>query len=65
MSEKKINTKKYGQVIVRNAMLDIDGTNLSEGIEIKGDFDLIEVFEFYDINEITNDQVEELIDKHK
>ena len=34
---RKIETKDYGIVEIRNAMFDIDGTTLEEGVEIKGD----------------------------
>ena len=32
-----VETKDYGTVEVRNAVFDLDGTTLQEGIEIKGD----------------------------
>ena len=64
--EKAFNTKKYGEVTVRNAMLDTDGTNLKDGIEItqfQRDFDLIEICEHFDVEEMTDEQVEKLIDQ--
>ena len=43
-------------------MFDADGTNLEEGIEIKGDeIGLIEVYGYHDIDEMTNEDVEVLI----
>lgn len=52
----------YGEVTVRTAMFDADGTNLEEGIEIKGDeIGLIEVYGYHDIDEMTNEDVEVLI----
>ncbi len=60
---KTFNTKKYGEVTVRNAMLDMDGTNLKDGIEIKGDFNLIEIYGDFDVEEMSDEQVEGLIDR--
>ena len=52
----------YGEVTVRTAMFDTDGTNLEEGIEVKGDeIGLIEVYGYYDVNEMTNEDVEIII----
>jgi hypothetical protein len=62
--EKTFNTS-HGEVTVRNAMLDVDGTTLEDGIEIKGDdIDLIEVYGYYDVEELTDDDVEKLIEKN-
>jgi hypothetical protein len=59
--ERTIDTK-YGEVTVRNAMFDIDGTTLEEGIEIKNeDVGLIEIHGRYDIDELTQSDVEQLI----
>ena len=56
----------YGDVVVRNAMFDIDGTNLEEGIEIKGEeIGLIEVYGYRDVSDLTVDEVEELIEKNQ
>jgi len=61
--EKTFNTKTYGEVVVRNAMLeDNDHTTLVEGIEIKGyGFDLVELYQYYDIDNLTADKVNDLI----
>ncbi len=59
---KIIETKDYGKVEIRNAMFDIDGTNLEEGIEIKGDdIGLIELYGWRDIEELSHDEINELI----
>lgn len=65
--EKQFYTDNYGEVTVRNAMFDVDGTNLEEGIEIKsvnGEFDLLEIFGYYDIDDMNEDDVERLIEDH-
>lgn len=55
-------TKDYGKVEVRIAMFDIDGTNLEEGVEIKGDdIGLIELHGWRDISELSSKNVNELI----
>lgn len=61
MASKKVVTD-YGDVQVRNAMIDIDGTNIEEGIELKGDGFLIELVGYRDIDEITVDEVESIIE---
>lgn len=59
---KIIETKDYGKVEIRNTMFDIDGTNLEEGIEIKGDdIGLIELYGWRDIEELSYDEINELI----
>lgn len=56
---------KYGEVTVRTAMFDTDGTNLEEGIEIKGDdIDLIEVYGYHDVEDMSTEEVEKLIEKN-
>ena len=58
----QIETKRYGSVEIRPAMFDIDGTNLEEGIEIKGDeIALIEIYGWHDISELNVEKVEQLI----
>jgi len=57
-----IETKDYGKVEIRNAMFDIDGTTLEEGVEIKGDeIGLIELYEWIDIDELSSDKINKLI----
>ena len=61
---KIIETKDYGEVEIRNTMFDIDGTNLEEGVEIKGDdIGLIELYGWRDIEELSCDEVNELIEQ--
>jgi hypothetical protein len=63
---KIIETKDYGIVEIRNAMFDIDGTTLEEGIEIKGEeIGLIELYGWRDIEELSSDKVNELIKQNK
>jgi hypothetical protein len=58
------NTDNYGEVTVRNAMLeDPNGTDIYEGIEIKGDdVELIEIMGYYDLDDLTEDDVENFIE---
>ena len=61
-----IETKDYGIVEIRNAMFDIDGTTLEEGIEIKGDkIGLIEIYGWMDIDELSSDKINKLINQNK
>jgi len=58
----KIFNTKHGEVTVRTAMFDTDGTSLEEGIEVKGDeIGLIEVYGHHDIEEMTEEDVEMII----
>jgi len=60
---RQIKTNKFGIVTVRNVMLDLDGTNLEEGIEIKGDeINLIEIIGYYDVDELKIEEIEILIE---
>lgn len=60
----KVFDTKYGEVTVRNAMFDTDGTNLDEGIELKGDeIGLMEVYGYRDIEDMTEEEVEIIIFK--
>ena len=62
MNIKIIETKDYGKVEVRTAMFDIDGTNLEEGIEIKGEeIGLIEIYGWEDISELSSEDINNLI----
>ena len=55
----------FGEVELRNVMIDTDGTNLVEGIEIEGDeIDTIEVYGYYDIDELSVEEIEELIEEN-
>ena len=62
--ERTFETNKYSQVTVRNTMIEIEGdSTLIEGIEIKGDdIGLIEILKYIDIEDLSIDEVEDLID---
>ena len=61
--ETRIVETSFGEVELRNVMIDTDGTNLVEGIEIEGDeIDTIEVYGYYDIDELSVEEIEELIE---
>ncbi len=63
---KNFDTEEYGNVSVRNAMLDTDGTNLTEGIEISiGVSESIEVAGYHDLDELTAEQVELIINENQ
>ena len=52
----------FGNVTVRNAMFDVDGTTLEEGIELKEeDGELHELFGYRNIDELTIKEVEKII----
>ena len=60
---------QYGDVEIRNVMIDLDGTNLEEGVEIiftDNDVDLqpIEILGYINLDEITADDVESLIENN-
>jgi len=64
MAQKTFNTS-YGEAIVRNAMFESDHSNdLVEGIEIKIGDVIIEITEYYDVEEMTEEDVEEFITSH-
>lgn len=57
----------YGLVRVSFAMLDIDGTTLDDGIEIKSEddeFKIIEIVGWRDVQEMTEEEVIKLIDEN-
>jgi hypothetical protein len=59
---RNFETEEYGNVSVRNAMLDVDGTNLVEGIEIRiGVSKIVEVQGYHDLEELSVEEVEVLI----
>lgn len=61
---KFFNLKDYGKVQVRFVMID-EGTILTEGVEIKSldnEFELIEIFESIDIDELSKKDVTKLIE---
>ena len=63
---KEFITPHYGIIIVSNVMLEEeDGINLYEGIELKDVEDnIIEVPGYRDIDEMTVEEVEELIESN-
>jgi len=54
---------KFGEVTVRNIVIDVDGTNLEEGINISviGSEEYIELLGYQDIEDMTNEDVEEIL----
>lgn len=56
---------KFGDVTVRNIMIDVDRTNLEEGILIKVDNvpEPIEIFGYHSLEDMSNEDVEELLDE--
>ncbi len=59
---RSIETKDYGEVEVSVVMFDIDGTNLEEGIEIKGgEIGLIEVCGWRDLDDLSSNDINSLI----
>ena len=58
---------KFGEITLRSAMLDIDGTNLEEGIEVKLDGEIIgEVIggNIYEIEEMSTKEIEAFVTKY-
>lgn len=54
----------FGDVTVRNAMLEADNTSLYDGVEITGDFESIEIGGYHDIKDWNAEHVEDLIEKN-
>ena len=64
--EKTFDTK-FGEVTLRGAMIDTDGTNLSDGIEVKIEGKLIsEVLDrtFCSVEDMTVKEVEEFVEEN-
>ncbi len=63
---RNFDTEEYGNVSVSNAMIDTDGTNLVEGIEIQIGFvgETIEIPGYVDLEEVTSEEIEQLIVKN-
>jgi len=63
---KEFITPHYGIIIVSNAMFeDKNGTDLYEGIELKDVEDnIIEIPGYWDIDEMTNEEVEDLLESY-
>ena len=63
---KTFETNEYGDVTVRNAMLEEeDGTTLSDGIELRGDGIDLDIFGWYSIEDMEPTDVEKLIDNNR
>jgi len=58
---KKTFETSHGKVQVRDAMIDTDGTNLEEGVEVKLDGKLITEIWNIHVREINKDNIEEII----
>ena len=58
----RFNTN-HGEVSVRNVMIDTDGTNLEEGIEVVSADDMFKPFTVigFDVNDLSEDDVNEFI----
>lgn len=64
MAQKTFNTS-YGEAIVRNAMFESEHSHdLFEGIEIKIGSDIIEIAEYYDVEEMTEEDVQCYVSLH-
>jgi len=58
---------KFGEVTLRGAMIDTDGTNLADGIEIKIDGELkAEVLDitFSQVEDFTVEEIESFVEEH-
>ena len=65
MATNKIDCN-YGEIEVRNIMIEIDDTNLEEGLEFSGDdIDTFEVFGYKDVDELTADEVDDFIENNQ
>jgi len=63
--ERLIDTEVFGEVKIRDAIIDSDGTNLIEGTIIEfDDFGVIELHETYDLEEITSSKVNAIMREH-
>jgi hypothetical protein len=52
-----------GKIEVRNAMIEVDSTNLEEGIELKDEFNnIVELVGYRDIDEMSVDEVEKIFE---
>lgn len=58
---KKLETK-YGEVKLRVVMIDIDGTNLEEGIEVSLNGELLGQVIEIDFDDLTITDVEEIVE---
>jgi hypothetical protein len=64
--EKTFNTK-FGEVTLRGAMIDTDGTNLADGVEIKIDGKLEgETLDmtFGEVEDMSIEEVEKFVEEH-
>lgn len=62
--ETRIFNTIYGEVKLRNVMLDIDGTTLEDGIDIYLNDDLVgDKIGWVDLEELTNEDAEKIINR--
>ena len=64
--EKKFETK-YGEITLRGAMIDINGTDLCDGVEIKLDDELIgetTSSTFSHVEDLETEEVEAFVEKY-
>ena len=65
--EKTFDTEDFGEVKVRTVMIDLDGSNLEEGIEITGEFfgdEPIELLGWRDVDGMTDEEVNEMVHQY-
>lgn len=58
---------QYGDVEIKNVMVDVDGTNLVDGVEITFEdetFDTVTILGHIDLDELEADDVETLIENN-
>jgi len=60
----RVAETSYGEVVLRNIMLDLDGSNLEEAVEISfidGSLDTINLLGWMDIEKMKIEEIEEFI----
>lgn len=62
--ENKLDTT-YGEVKIRNAMIDTNGTDLVDGIEISGDFETITLLGYRNVESFNKNEIESLIEIYR
>lgn len=63
---KVLDTDSYGKITISNATLSLNDFDLVEGIEIKGDdIEFTEIQGYYDLDDLTKGEVEDLIKKYE
>ena len=64
--EKKFDTV-FGELTVRGAMLDVNGTDLCDGVEFKIDGELVgetTSVTFSEVKDMNDNEIEELVETH-